>query len=41
MLLSRLIASVGWELEARPPQRLTDASAQRLPYPYSIKAKND
>ncbi|MGH3323337.1 MAG: aldo/keto reductase, partial [Streptomyces sp.] len=38
--LTSHLASVDWELEATQLQRLTDASAQRLPYPYSVQAKH-
>ena len=36
--LTSHLASVDWELDAAQTARLTEASAQRLPYPYSFQA---
>ncbi len=39
--LTSHLAVVDWELEPQQVQRLTDAAAQRLPYPYSFQAGQD
>ena len=39
--LTSHLAVVDWELEPEQVQRLTDAAAQRLPYPYAFQARRD